>query len=331
MKDDFRNELKKLKESDSSQSYDIKEQDWEAERKMLMGLIEKNQQYAYNAQEKLKSEKEQYENDISQIKQDLNNKISELETENSELKQLLDKVQIKEEGKGNEVKMVRANLIEEIFRVQNIHQKNEDDLRKDNDLLAAKYSEGIQSFKDTLKKAEEDNNMLRKKIDQIISENKSTEADLIAQINELNRTNSKLTKSMEVQHKEFMTRTKTADSTRRSELYSSFEKEDIENYDASVEQVITCTDKTVKSYEKQLKDRKVKWKKEKEKFLNEIETRENIYAEKLALRDMELERIKSTYDRQRKLEETKNQTLAKENKILDKSLKGKFIISVRDN
>ena len=331
MKDDFRNELKKLKESDSSQSYDIKEQDWEAERKMLMGLIEKNQQYAYNAQEKLKSEKEQYENDISQIKQDLNNKISELEIENSELKQLLDKVQIKEEGKGNEVKMVRANLIEEIFRVQNIHQKNEDDLRKDNDLLAVKYSEGIQSFKDTLKKAEEDNNMLRKKIDQIISENKSTEADLIAQINELNRTNSKLTKSMELQHKDFMTRTKTADSTRRSELYSSFEKEDIENYDASVEQVITCTDKTVKSYEKQLKDRKVKWKKEKEKFLNEIETRENIYAEKLALRDMELERIKSTYDRQRKLEETKNQTLAKKNKILDKSLKGKFIISVRDN
>jgi hypothetical protein len=238
------------------------------------------------------------------------------------LNKLLDEVHISENDKGNEVKMVRANLIEEIFRVQNIHQKNEDDLRKDNDIISVKYSDAITSFKEALKKADEDNNMLRIKLTDIIAENKQTESDLIFQINELNRTNNKLVKTLEDKHKDFMNKSKT-ETTRRSDHYSSFDRED-DNIDSSIGQVIASSNKTVDVLEKTLKDKTTKLKKEKEKLLDEIESRENIYAEKLALRDMELERTKSTFDRQKKLEETKAQTLAKENRILDKVLKGKY-------
>ena len=116
-----------------------------------------NQEYAYNAQEKLKAETDKKAKELIQLKADFEKKIWALETENASLKKLYDKVHSSEEDKGNEVKMVRANLMEEIYRVQNIHQRNEDELRKDNDKLAIKYSEGIRGFKDTLRKAEEDN------------------------------------------------------------------------------------------------------------------------------------------------------------------------------
>lgn len=119
--------------------------------------MKNNQEYAYNAQEKLKAETDKKSKEITQLKTDYEQRISALEIENQNLKKLLDKVHTSEEDKGNEVKMVRANLMEEIYRVQNIHQRNEDELRKDNDMLAMKYSEGIQGFKDTLKKAEADN------------------------------------------------------------------------------------------------------------------------------------------------------------------------------
>lgn len=288
-----------------------------------MGLIEKNQEYAYNAQEKLRNTQEDYDKKIDLLKHDFTSRIVMLENENDKLKNLLDKVHVSEEDKGNEVKMVRANLIEEIFRVQNIHQKNEDDLRRDNDIISIKYSEGINSFKEALKKADEDNNMLRSKLTDIIAENKQTEADLIFQINELNRTNNKLVKTLEDKHKEFLNKSKT-ETTRRSDHYSSFDKEDIENIDSSIGQVIASSNKTVEVLERTLKEKSIKFKKEKDKLYDEIESRENIYAEKLALRDMELERTKSTYERQRKLEETKAQTLAKENRILDKVLRGKY-------
>jgi len=48
----FQAESNQLKESDTGESYELKEQEWENERRMLMSLIEKNQEYAYNAQEK---------------------------------------------------------------------------------------------------------------------------------------------------------------------------------------------------------------------------------------------------------------------------------------
>ena len=80
------------------------------------------------------------------------------------LNKLLNEVHISETDKGNEVKLVRANLIEEIVRVQNFQMKNEDDLRKENDVLSYKYSESIKKFKETLKKTEEDNIMLQKEV-----------------------------------------------------------------------------------------------------------------------------------------------------------------------
>ena len=92
--------------------------------------------------------------------------------------------------------------------------------------------------------------------------------------------------------------------------------------DGSIEQIIASSNKTVEALEIQLKEKSEKWKNEKEKLLNEIEKREDIYAEKLALRDMEIEKLKNSFSRNRKLEETKNKTLIKENRILDKTIKG---------
>ena len=82
----FYDELSKYKDSDGSESYEIKEQEWEVERKMLMGLIEKNQQYAYNAQEKWKADVQFKEQQLDSIKAEFNEKISALERENDQLK-----------------------------------------------------------------------------------------------------------------------------------------------------------------------------------------------------------------------------------------------------
>ena len=42
MQEDFQNELNRLRGSDTGEgSYELKEHEWETERKMLMGLIEK--------------------------------------------------------------------------------------------------------------------------------------------------------------------------------------------------------------------------------------------------------------------------------------------------
>lgn len=284
-----------------------------------------NQEYAYNAQEKLKQEKINYENQVSQLTKSFNEQVEKVNTENQKLKKLLNEVHISEEDKGNEVKMVRANLIEEIFRVQNVHQKNEDELRKDNDLLSVRYSESIRTFKDTLKKAEQDNQMLRQKIEGIIVENTESEADLLFQINDLHRTNTKLVKALEDKFKENANMKSKADLiVHKSDHFSSFDRDEFENADTTIDQVIASSNKTLETLERQLKEKSTKWKKEKEKLLDEIEKRENIYAEKLALRDMELEKARNTFNRQLRLEETKNQTLGKENKILDKSLKGKY-------
>ena len=164
--------------------------------------------------------------------------------------------------------------------------------------------------------------MLQRKIEDIIAENKQNEADLIFQINELNRTNTRLVKELEEKHKELLDKSKAVETTRKSDNMSSFDREDAENVDTSIGQVIASSNKTFDALEKQYKDKATKWKKEKEKLLNEIETRENIYAEKIALRDMELEKVKNAFERHKKLEDTKNVTLSKENKILDKALKG---------
>jgi hypothetical protein len=53
---------------------------------MLMGLIEKNQEYAYNAQEKLKQTQEDYDKKIEILNYDLNTKNVSLENENDKLK-----------------------------------------------------------------------------------------------------------------------------------------------------------------------------------------------------------------------------------------------------
>jgi hypothetical protein len=311
MHDEFQRELSELKKSESGESYDLKEQEWEVERKMLMGLIEKNQEYAYNAQEKLKNETENFKQENERIKTSLGERIEQIETENNSLKKLLNEVHISEEDKGKEVKMVRANLIEEIFRVQNIHQRNEDELRKDNDQISIKYSESIKSFKELLKKAEEDNNMLQSKIEEIISDSRQTESDLIFQINDLHRTNNKLVKALESTQPN-----KIQANTQKSTSCSS-----VSPLDSSLE--VPPSKRTVEWLEKHLTEKANKWKTEKDRLLDEIEKRENIYAEKLALRDLELERARGAYDRQLKLEETKNSTLVKENRILDRTLKGK--------
>ena len=64
-------------------------------------------------------------------------------------------------------------------------------------------------------------------------------------------------------------------------------------------------------------------KKEKTKLLEEIEKREAMYIEKLDIRDKEVEKLKETFQKARRIEDTKNTTLLKQNKILDKADKGK--------
>ena len=64
-------------------------------------------------------------------------------------------------------------------------------------------------------------------------------------------------------------------------------------------------------------------KKEKTKLLEEIEKREAMYIEKLDIRDKEVEKLKETFQKARRIEDTKNTTLLKQNKILDKAVKGK--------
>ena len=131
------------------------------------------------------------------------------------LNKILNEVHLSEADKGNEVKLVRANLIEEIVRVQSFQQKNEDELRKENDVLSFKFSESIKKFKETIKKTEEENTILQNKIEEIIAENKKTERDLIFQINDLNRANNKLVKFIEDKNKTLREKSKSGEFTQK--------------------------------------------------------------------------------------------------------------------
>ena len=109
--------------------------------------------------------------------------------------------------------------------------------------------------------------------------------------------------------------------TSKSEL--SLSKEEIENIqDASLGQLIASSNKTVENLEKQLNRNSANFKKEKSRLLDEIEKREQIYSHKLDVRDREVDMLKQNFDKARRIEETKNTTLFKQNKILEKALKG---------
>lgn len=56
-----------------------------------------------------------------------------------------------------------------------------------------------------------------------------------------------------------------------------------------------------------------------------------MYIKKLDIRDAEIEKLKDTYQKSRRIEETKNTTLLKQNKILDKAIKGLQIYSLHHN
>lgn len=96
--------------------------------------------------------------------------------------------------------MVRANLIEEVVRVQKLQQHTEDELRQDYDSLMQKYNEAIHVLQDTTKKADDDKMLLKKHIEDIVEENKKLETDLKYQISTLHRTNTKLLKEIEKGH-----------------------------------------------------------------------------------------------------------------------------------
>ena len=53
-----------------------------------------------------------------------------------------------------------------------------------------------------------------------------------------------------------------------------------------------------------------------------------MYIEKLDIRDKEVEKLKETFQKARRIEDTKNTTLLKQNKILDKAVKGKHYFAL---
>lgn len=95
----------------------------------------------------------------------------------------MDEVNNNDYEKSVEVKMVRANLLEEVVRIQKMQKQNEDELRKDYDELMVKYNEAIKTLQDTVKKSDKDQKMLKQKIEDIIEENKKVENDFTYQIN----------------------------------------------------------------------------------------------------------------------------------------------------
>ena len=96
---------------------------------------------------------------------------------------MMDEVNNNDYEKSVEVKMVRANLREEVVRIQKMQKQNEDELRKDYDELMVKYNEAIKTLQDTVKKSDKDQKMLKQKIEDIIEENKKVENDFTYQIN----------------------------------------------------------------------------------------------------------------------------------------------------
>ena len=96
---------------------------------------------------------------------------------------MMDEVNNNDYEKSVEVKMVRANLLEEVVRIQKMQKQNEDELRKDYDELMVKYNEAIKTLQDTVKKSDKDQKMLKQKIEDIIEENKKVENDFTYQIN----------------------------------------------------------------------------------------------------------------------------------------------------
>lgn len=135
--------------------------------------------------------------EISTLKSKSSVEITALQTENSNLKKLLDQVSDQENEKSCEVKMVRANLIEEVVRVQKQQKHAEDELRQDYDTLMAKYNEAILALQETMRKSEDDKHLLQKRIEDIHNENQKVESDLHYQISQLHRANTKLVKEVE--------------------------------------------------------------------------------------------------------------------------------------
>jgi NhaP-type Na+/H+ and K+/H+ antiporter len=180
--------------------------------------LKNNQEYAYTAQESCRKEKEQKQEELEKLTQDHKVEIVGLQKEVESLRSLLNEKFLTEEKQGNELNIIRGKLIEEIVRVQKVHQKNEDELRKDNDIISVKYSESIKTFQETIKKSEEDKALLQSKIEEIIKENKSTEVDMMYQINELTRTNKKLIKDLESKQEEIDTKSKLTVLSKNSKI-----------------------------------------------------------------------------------------------------------------
>ena len=120
---------------------------------------------------------------------------------------------------------------------------------------------------------------------------------------------------------------RTLDTTTKSDL--SISKEEIETLDAYLGHIKASADKSIEAYDiKHIKSSFDKLKKEKTKLLEEIEKREAMYIEKLDIRDKEVEKLKETFQKARRIEDTKNTTLLKQNKILDKAVKGKLYFTL---
>ena len=83
----YQSQIKHIKEQDSSvEEFSAREYEWEVERNMLMSLVEKNQEYTYNAQEKCKTTIESKEKEIEEFKSRHNDIVTSLQTENTNLK-----------------------------------------------------------------------------------------------------------------------------------------------------------------------------------------------------------------------------------------------------
>lgn len=267
---------------------------WEQEKSFLVELCEKNQGYASVEKIRWQKEREVSDSSLKHLEQQYKEKLRHLEEENQSLKNLVDDKLEKGKYAGSHASAVRAELIDELQRVETAHRRTEAALREENEALQAKLKAALNQLKSHRMGSKTDKLEFEESLKDIVSQNKETEQDLLRQVKSLQKVNHDL----------------------QSELNDT-------KKGPQTEEEISIEAYSSKPNSKLLEDFKLKFEKEREKLLDEIERREIFSEEKMQLRDDELDSVRSQLETVKRSTDLKIRSLTQECKLLERQLKEK--------
>ena len=144
---------------------------WEQEKSFLVELCEKNQGYASVEKIRWQKEREISDGQMKKLEQQYKEKLRHLEEENQSLKNLVDDRLEKGKYAGSHASAVRAELIDELQRVETAHRSSEAALRDENEALQAKLKTALSQLKSHRLGSQSDKLEFEESLKEILNQN----------------------------------------------------------------------------------------------------------------------------------------------------------------